>query len=312
MDDARSNLVVGRTAVDLIKSLPTPLGVLLLRAHNTLLRLFTPPHPGSTYFGAQILCDPNDLIQRSILNFGVWEPNISYWIGRILRAGDVCIDVGANIGYDTLLASSVVGAAGKVVAIEAAPRIFSLLEHNVRINRATNVRLVNAAVSDRRQTLTLYSGGVRNIGATTTLASRGFPIETTVEAWGLAQLLSPDELARAKLIKIDVEGGELAVLRGLLAQVSRFPNEIVVIVEASWHEQPADWDSVFEQFVAAGFMAYEIENRYTLEWYLNWRTPCALKRLFACPKAQTDLLWSRQPIADLTEPRAPGVPARPP
>jgi len=297
MDGGNSNLVVGRPAVDLIRSLPTPLGVFLLRIHNALLRRFTPPRQGNTYFGAELLCDPNDLIQRSILNFGVWEPNISYWIGRILRPGDVCIDVGANIGYDTLLASSAVGAAGKVVSIEAAPRIFSLLEHNVRVNRAANVRLVNAAVSDRRQTLTLYSGGVRNIGATTTLASRGFPIETTVEAWALAQLLSPDEIASAKLIKIDVEGGELAVLKGLLAEVSRFPKEIVVIVEASWQDNPADWESLFAQLVAAGFMAYEIENHYTLEWYLNWRTPCALKRLFSCPQAQTDLLLSRQPIA---------------
>lgn len=297
MDGGNSNLIVGRPAVDLIKSLPTPLGVFLLRVHNALLRRFTPPRRRNTYFGAEILCDPNDLIQRSILNFGVWEPNISYWIGRILRPGDLCIDVGANIGYDTLLASSVVGAAGKVVSIEAAPRIFSLLEHNVRVNRATNVRLVNAAVSDRRQTLTLYSGGVRNIGATTTLASRGFPIETTVEAWALAQLLTPEEIASAKLIKIDIEGGELPVLKGLLAEVSRFPRGIVVIVEASWHDNPADWDSVFAQFVAAGFTAYEIENHYSLEWYLNWRAPSALKQVFSCPTAQTDLLFSRQPIA---------------
>jgi FkbM family methyltransferase len=297
MDGGNSNLVVGRPAVDLIKSLPTPLGVFLLRIHNALLRRFTPPRQGNTYFGAELLCDPNDLIQRSILNFGVWEPNISYWIGRILRPGDVCIDVGANIGYDTLLASSAVGAAGKVVSIEAAPRIFSLLEHNVRVNRASNVRLVNAAVSDRRQTLTLYSGGVRNLGATTTLASRGFPIETTVEAWALTQLLSPEEIASAKLIKIDIEGGELPVLKGLLAEVSRFPREIVVIVEASRQDNPADWESVFAQFVAAGFTAYEIENQYSLEWYLNWRAPSALKQVFSCPTAQTDLLFSRQPIA---------------
>jgi FkbM family methyltransferase len=297
MDGVNSNMVGGKPVVDLIRLLPTPLGVSLLRIHNALLRLFTPPHQGTTYFGAEILCDPKDLIQRSILNFGVWEPNISYWIGKILRAGDVCIDVGANIGYDTLLASSIVGASGKVVSIEAAPRIFSLLEHNVRVNRANNVRLVNAAVSDRRQTLTLYSGGVRNTGATTTLASRGLPIETTVEASTLAQILLPDEVACAKLIKIDIEGAELPVLKGLLADVCRFPKDVVVIVEAAWQENPADWDSVFAQFVAAGFIAYEIENHYTLEWYLNWRAPSALKRVFSCPAAQTDLLLSRQPIS---------------
>lgn len=297
MDGVNSNLVVSRPAVDLIKSLPTPLGVFLLRVHNALLRRFTPPRQGSTYFGAEILCDPNDLIQRSILNFGVWEPNISYWMSRILGAGDVCIDVGANIGYDTLLASSVVGAAGKVVSIEAAPRIFSLLEHNVRVNRVDNVRLVNAAVSDRRQTLTLYAGGVRNTGATTTLASRGLPVETTVEAFTLAQLLLPEEIAHARLIKIDIEGAEIAVLKGLLAEVSGFREDLVVIVEASWQEDPAGWESLFAQFLAAGFMAYAIENKYTLEWYLNWRAPCAPTRVFSCPRAQADLLFSRQPIS---------------
>jgi FkbM family methyltransferase len=298
VNGASSSLLVRRPVVGLVKRLPVPAGVLLLRIHNVLLRLFTPPHQAHTYFGAEILCDPSDLIQRSILNFGVWEPNISYWMGKILRAGDVCVDVGANIGYDTLLASSIVGASGKVVAIEAAPRIFRLLADNVRSNQANNVRLVNAAVSDCRQTVTLYSGTARNIGATTTVAARGLPAETTVEAFTLEELLLPDEIARARLIKIDIEGGELPVLKRFLAEAHRFPKDVVVIVEVSPQENPAEWASVFAQFVAAGFGAYEIENRYSLDWYLNWRTPAALKRLQSLPAAQTDVLLSRQPIAE--------------
>jgi protein-L-isoaspartate O-methyltransferase len=61
-----------------------------------------------------------------IFHFGIWEPEISYLTIELLDEGDVYVDVGANIGYDTLLASSLVGSSGKVVSIEAAPAIFAV------------------------------------------------------------------------------------------------------------------------------------------------------------------------------------------
>src|ERR1700726_3197509 len=72
----------------------------------------------TTYFGARIACDEVDFIQCMISRFGVWEPDVSHVIERNLGRGEVFIDIGANIGYDSLLAASLVGDAGAVVAVE--------------------------------------------------------------------------------------------------------------------------------------------------------------------------------------------------
>lgn len=72
-----------------------------------------------TRFGATFAVDTQDLIQRYLYLFGVWEPHMTRWLQRRLKPGDVFVDVGANIGYYSILASRLVGARGKVVAIEA-------------------------------------------------------------------------------------------------------------------------------------------------------------------------------------------------
>eukprot|EP01034_Spumella_vulgaris_P013429 gene13429-17142_t len=197
-----------------LRRLPLPAARLGFRAYNKALRTLGPEHLATTYFGARLYCNPQDLIQRMILYFGVWEPDVSRVIEQNLSAGDVFVDVGANIGYDSLLASSRVGAMGKVVSIEASPRTFALLQRNLAANpSSSNVRAINAAVSDRPGTLDLYEINEGNIGAATTLASRGGTLMASVEALPLAEILKPDELARLRLIKMDVEGAEPPILR---------------------------------------------------------------------------------------------------
>src|ERR1700678_924731 len=61
--------------------------------------------PVGTPYGFRIGGNTRDAIQRSIFVFGCWEPNLSAWMTKHLRPGDVMIDVGANIGYFTCLAA---------------------------------------------------------------------------------------------------------------------------------------------------------------------------------------------------------------
>ncbi|NQW50844.1 MAG: FkbM family methyltransferase [Rhodospirillales bacterium] len=141
-----------------------------------------------------------------ILHFGVWEPDVSRAIEQNLAPGDVFVDIGANIGYDTLLAS---------------PRTFALLQRNLEANASSSsVRPANAAVSDRPGTLDLYEVNPGNIGAATTLASRGGTLMASVEALPLEQILTPDELSRLRLIKMDVEGADPAPPSGTTLDLS--------------------------------------------------------------------------------------------
>lgn len=285
-----------RTTIGLIRRLPLPAAQFAFRAYNKALRTLKPEPLATTYFGARIHCNPLDLIQRMILHFGVWEPDVSRVIEQNLAPGDVFVDIGANIGYDTLLASSRVGPTGKVVSIEAAPRTFALLQRNLAANPgSSNVRAVNAAVSDRPGTLELYEVNAANIGAATTLASRGGTLVASVEALPLDRILTPEELSRLRLIKMDVEGAEPPILRHLLEHLSTYPATMDIVVEATPDDDPEAWRDVFARMRAAGFTAWAIDNDYELEWYLRWRGPSALQRVDIMPARQQDLLFTRRP-----------------
>ncbi len=284
-----------QTIMETLRRLPIPAARLGFRAYNKAMRTLGPEHLASTYFGARMHCNPQDLIQRMILYFGVWEPDVSRVIEQNLSPGDVFVDIGANIGYDTLLASSRVGPTGRVVSIEASPRTFALLKRNLAANPfSSNVRAVNAAVSDKPGALDLYEINEGNIGAATTLASRGGTRMASVPALPLESILAPDELSRLRLIKMDVEGAEPPILRHLLEQLASYPATMDVVVEASPDDDPQAWQEVFDRLRASGFTAWAIANEYELDWYLRWRRPADLRRADVMPTRQQDLLFTRR------------------
>jgi FkbM family methyltransferase len=278
----------------LIARMPPRVGIQLFRVYNRALRAGRPLYRATTSFGARIYCDPHDLIQRMILHFGMWEPDVSRAIEAHLGPGDVFVDVGANIGYDSLLASTIVGPNGQVVAIEPAPQTFSLLQRNVVENDARNVRAIGVAVAPEPGRVGLYELSATNIGATSTLASRGGTLVASVDALPLEQLLTPEELARVRLIKMDIEGAEAPVLQVVLDNIGRYPSTMEIIVEASPADAPTLWPEVFAGMTAAGFVAYEIENSYEFAWYLAWRSPSPLHRITTLPADQRDLLFTRK------------------
>ncbi|HSB70840.1 MAG TPA: FkbM family methyltransferase [Candidatus Methylomirabilis sp.] len=251
----------------------------------------------STVFGSRIAGDTSDIIQQYIYYFGVWEPHLTRWIGLRLAPGDTFIDVGANIGYFSLLASKLVGDSGVVVAIEASPRTFGLLQANLARNLAQNVRTVNVAASDRKGRVGLFRGPDDNIGLTTVLGDPRLAFECEVDAAPLSHLLRPEEAQTARLIKIDVEGAEWSVVAGMDSLLRAGRRDLEVIVEvtpehlAQQGKRPEDLVRVFRD---AGFQAYRLENDYSPQSYLP---PCAERRperIRTPIQWQTDVVFSRQ------------------
>jgi FkbM family methyltransferase len=110
-----------------------------------------------------------DLVNLYLYYYGTWEPGLSRIAAQALRPGDTFVDVGANIGYYTLLASKIVGAQGQVIAIEASPSVFQALQQHVQVNGRTNIRLFNVAASDVPGEMEIYKGPRDNVGTTSTL-----------------------------------------------------------------------------------------------------------------------------------------------
>jgi FkbM family methyltransferase len=281
-------------AVRLIRKLPAGRRT-ALRIWNRLLIHLAPKADAPTYFGATMACDAHDVIQSTIIHFGVWEPAVSRAFELLVKPGDTVADVGANIGYYSLLSAHLVGEAGRVVAIEAHPRTAGNLRANLRTNGASRVRVVEAAASDKDGSLPLFDAPATNIGMTTTRPESGFAFLCDVKAEAFHAMLTAQEKASLSLIKIDIEGAEIPVLRDILAHYAEFARSPAIVVEASVAQNP-DWSSMFEQLAQRGFAAFDLHNDYSWENQLDNRieAPTRLERL---PSIQTDILFVPNALA---------------
>ena len=250
---------------------PTQYGKKALAVVGDALERRTPHNVvATTQFGYEMFCETEDVIQRHIYLCGVWEPHLTAWIQGRLRPGDTFVDVGANVGYYTLLAASCVGQRGHVIAIEASPSIFGLLKNNVQRNGiGTQVRSLNVAASDEAGTVTVYGGPKNNLGLTSTLPREDFKIEATVQSMPLRDILTDDEMTTARLIKIDVEGLEGPVVRGLLPALSTCREDLELVLEVNGGPTPqgekaSDVVGLLREF---GFNVYEVTNSYRLDSY---------------------------------------------
>ena len=249
-----------------------------------------------TEFDATIECNMKDVIQRSIMFFGVWEPNLTAFLWRRLKAGDVFIDLGANVGYFTLLASKLVGETGAVVAVEAAPDIFRALQNNLARNGMKNVRAVEVAVAAAPGSVQLYWDGDGNLGATTMVPTRGYVALTEVAATSLEHIVTSEELSRTRIIKIDLEGAELPPLRTLLslAAALRPDAEIVVELVPASIDVPEDGEGgIIGAFRRAGYHAYDLGNSYAITGCFERRAAAPPRRIVGPIIRQTDVVFSR-------------------
>ena len=166
--------------------------------------------------------ETSDVIGRVLAASGVWEPHVTAAFRGLLSPGDVCVDAGAHIGYFTLLASKLVGPLGCVYALEPEPVTFEALCANLELNAARNVLPLRVAAGSQDGQELLYPAPAGNSGSAA-LARRWGAFDPESEASkprmvvvrSISTIVDPAELPRLRLVKIDVEGFELEVLRDL-------------------------------------------------------------------------------------------------
>lgn len=145
-------------------------------------------------------------------NHGCWLGSYEYekqlCVQRLVTPGAVAYDVGAHVGFYTLLLSKLVGPSGSVYAFEPFPRNLSFLQHHVAKNGLQNVRVIEAAVSDSSGAVQFEAGPTSSMGH---ISGKG---DLTVRSEQLDDVVEQRRIAAPDFIKIDVEGAEVAVLRG--------------------------------------------------------------------------------------------------
>lgn len=178
--------------------------------------------------GARFHLDPSDeVITRAILRDGTWEKAEIETVRRLLRPGDTFIDVGANVGWYTAVGSKSVGREGRVIAFEPAPGSLTYLRRTVAANGLRNVSVEPKALSDKPGTLELHIGAT-NKGHNSLLASTATDATVKVPAVTLDDYLS-DIPGAVRLVKIDTEGAEGFILRGMAETFRKNPHMAVLM-----------------------------------------------------------------------------------
>ncbi len=161
---------------------------------------------------------------------GVLEPGLIRLFRRLLGPGMVVVNAGANIGIYTLHAARVVGQAGRVYSFEPTPRTFGILRDNVQVNGLLETGIVilqQVALSDRSGAakLAIYDN---DCGHNTLFSGEGVSDTVEVRTTTLDEALAGER--RVDIVKIDVEGAEPLLLRGMTGVLERNP-EIRLLME---------------------------------------------------------------------------------
>lgn len=202
----------------------------------------------------------------------LYEPVLSEFILRHVQDGDVCVDVGANVGYFSLLFAQRVAPSGKVIAIEAAPETARRLRTNLELNGAAGiVDVVEAASASEKGEITLYVHPRVNGWTRLSPPAKGNPeryimgktwIPVTVTADTLPSIVGADA-QRVSFIKVDIGGSETMIAPQIVDGFSH--PRLVVALEVS-----AEMEAL-KLFQERGFYVYDLRNDY--HWIFQREVP---------------------------------------
>jgi FkbM family methyltransferase len=228
--------------------------------------------------------EQDQFVSRRIREHGVWEPYETSLVLRLLQPGDVFVDVGANIGYFSVLAASLVGDAGKVFAFEPDPDNFQLLCANAELNGLNDsIMAVQAGLSDAAGEGQLYLSE-DNLGDHQIYAGVESRASLPIELYN-GSLYLEKRIQRVDLVKVDTQGSEFQVMAGLMPLLSQLRQPPRIMIELTPHALRAAGSSgraLIELLASLGqpmWIIDHIEHRLAAssgeelaQWCDNWDT----------------------------------------
>jgi len=176
--------------------------------------------------GLEVLVVPGEQVSQAVYVSGLYEPCSATVLRRILREGDTFVDVGANIGLFSMLASKWIGPRGLVLAFEPSRRECERLRYHVNHNSLANVGVFQAAAGNHDGTAVLHVADARHAGLNT-IEEQFVHAEVEEVYTEIVPVMRIDEFVirhgvpQIHAMKIDVEGGEPAVVAGARRTITR-------------------------------------------------------------------------------------------
>jgi len=218
-----------------------------------------------TIYGTKMYLDPNDTIVSNLLYFDlIWEKEESEFFRNNIKEGMNVLDIGANIGYFSLLFSKWIGDKGKVYSFEPDPINFDFLLKNIHANRAGNISCFQKAVSNCNGNVSLFlsekNKGDHRIFDFYVFEDDNNRKSIDVECVTLDSILPADE--KIDFIKMDIQGAEYLALEGMSDTLDKNPNIQLLTefwpyaIEESGHS-PKEFIEKLRQF---GFEIFVFDN----------------------------------------------------
>jgi len=236
-------------------------------------------------FGAWWLAR-NDHVGKPVSE-GCFETAEAAFVERFLHPGMTVLDIGAHHGLYTLLASKLVGPAGTVVAFEPSPRERKALLQHLKLNRCRNVTVEALALGSEEQEAVLHVVDGHQTGCN----SLRPPIVETgtspvrVQLVRLGDWLRKRKIDRVDFIKMDVEGGELEVLKGAEQLLERRPRPVIFAEVQDVRTQPWGYRAkeIIDHLRERGYQWFRISPEGFLE-ELDVSRDTYDENLVACPE----------------------------
>lgn len=204
---------------------------------------------------------------------GTSEVPVQKAMAQHLRPGHVFYDIGANMGFFSLIASRLVGASGKVCAFEPVSENAAAVRKNIQLNQMDCARLFEVAVGqtsgNAELLLTEWDGGST---LSSSVVSPSEPVSRrTVRVVALDDFISAEKLPRPDFVKIDVEGVEPEVIQGMIRTISEArPILLYEVDDGDKDSLMRRWGELDEQVKALGYEIVRLPDSYpTIDWHVG-------------------------------------------
>ena len=171
----------------------------------------------------------DDPLSSSLYYYGKYEPFETSLFQKLIKKGNTVVDIGAHIGYYTLISSGLVGKTGQVFSFEPDPRNLVLLRRCITANKLTNVVIVNKAVSNVNKKINFYLSN-ENKGDNKMFTQNRKDKCIQVESITLDSYFVAKSNYHIDLIKMDIQGAEVKALQGM-SKILRNNNHVILILE---------------------------------------------------------------------------------
>lgn len=204
---------------------------------------------------------------------GTNELPVQKLLAQHLSHGDVFYDIGANVGFFTIIGANLVGPAGRVYAFEPVPENARSVNYNASLNDFRQVTVLRKAVSDEDGSgellLARYSGG--SALATVNTPPPDLKKVISVEVITIDTLIGRLEISPPNVIKIDVEGAEISVLRGMSRTLADFRPLIIYEIDDENEDSFIHKQEVCAAFLQdSGYEITQIEDSYQeIDWLVG-------------------------------------------